>query len=248
MALQPQKLPSQLPLAPGENFDHGDRRVVVADPLRHTLEELERPAMPFQKGLRALPRKDLDEDRSRVRQRHHEQRDLGLLASQPDRRLAEVDLGLTRRMRQRQKDFLLRLLPGPDRVLHHRVAALVTVLVAQPLEDPSGRVSLLLRRLPVVGEDLVNDRQKWLELALRPWLALPVTRWLLVGQDLLQRVPTQTVLAACATTAQLAGQHLSANVSPKLHVGTHSSAFLSRGVRSGNGPPSCIFTGLHSCA
>ena len=101
--------------------------------------------MPFQEGLRALPGKDLDEDGSRVGQRHHEQGDLGLLAGQPDRRLAEVDLGLARRMRQRQKDFLARLLPGPHRVLHDGLAALVTMLVAQPLEDPLGRVSLLLR-------------------------------------------------------------------------------------------------------
>ena len=123
MALQPQELPGQLPLASLEHLDHGDRRVVVADPLGHAAEELEGPAMPFQERLRAFPGKDLDEDRSRVRQRHHEQGDLGLLAGQLDRRFAEVDLGLARRMRQRQKDFLVRLLPGPDRVLHDRVLA-----------------------------------------------------------------------------------------------------------------------------
>ncbi len=144
MALQPQKLPGQLPLTAGEHLDHGDGRVVVTDPPRHTSKELEGSAMPFQEGLRALSRKNLDRDRPGVRQRHHEQGDLGLLASQPDRRLAEVDLGLTRRMRQRQKDFLARLLPGPDRVLHYSLATLVTMLVAEPLEDPPGRVPLLL--------------------------------------------------------------------------------------------------------
>src|SRR3984885_13850820 len=205
MALQPQKLPGQLPLTAGEHLDHGDGRVVVADPLGDAPEELEGSAMSFQEGLRALSRKNLDRDRPGVRQRHHEQGDLGLLAGQLDRRLAEVALGLTRRMRQRQKDFLARLLPCPDRVLHHGLATLVTVFIAESLEDPLRRVPLLLRRLAVAGEGLVNDRQERVQLPLRPWLALPVTRRLLVGQDLLQRVPTQTVLAARATLAQLAG-------------------------------------------
>ena len=84
---------------------------------------------------------------SRVGQRHHEQRHLGLLAAERDLRLAEVDLGLARPVRQRHEDLGLALLPGPDRVLDDRQAALVAVLVAQPLEDPLGRVPLLLRGL-----------------------------------------------------------------------------------------------------
>ncbi len=190
VTLQPQELLGQLPLAPLQDLDHGDGRVVIADPLGHSSKELEGPAVSFQERLRALPGKDLDEDGSRVRQRHHEQGDLGLLAVQPNRRLAEVDLGFAGRMRQRQKDFLVRLLPGSHRVLHHGLAAQITLFVAQPLEDPLGRVSLLLRGLAIVFENLVNDREKRFQLPLRPWLALPVTRWLRVGQDLLEGMPT----------------------------------------------------------
>ena len=84
--------------------------------------------------------------------------------------------------------------------------------------------------------------------ALRSRLVLPIARRLLVGQDLLQGVPAEAMLPAGGTPTQLASQHLPTNVSPELHVGSHSSAFLSRGVRSGDGPPSCLFTGLHSCA
>ena len=127
--------------------------------------------MPFQERLGAFAGKRLDEDRARVRQRHHEQRHLRLLAGQPDRRFAEVDLGLARRMRQRQEHLLVRLLPRADRVLDDRLAAGEAVLVPQPLEDPLGRVPLLLRRLPVVLQDLVDDRQERLELRLRPRLA-----------------------------------------------------------------------------
>jgi hypothetical protein len=187
-------------------------------------------------------------DRPRVRQRHDEQRDLDLLAGQPDRRLPEVDLGLAGGMRQRQKDFLTRLLPGPDHVLHDGLPALVTVFIPQPLEDPLRRVPLLLGRLPVLGEDLVNDRQKRFELALRSRLVLPIAGRLLVRQDLLESVPAQSVLPAGGTPAQLAGQNPPTNVSPELHIGSHSGAFLSRGVRSRVAPPSCLFTGLHSCA
>ena len=166
-------------------------------------------------------------------QRHHEQGDLGLLAVQPDRRFAEVDLGFAWRMRQRQKDFLVRLLPGSHRVLHHGLAAQVTVFIAQPLEDPLGRVPLLLRGLAIVFENLVNDRQKRFQLPLRSRLALPVPGRLRVRQNLLQRVPAQTVLPAGGTPAQLVRQHLPTNLSPKLHVGSHSGAFLRRGSDRG---------------
>ena len=50
--------------------------------------------MPFQEGFGAFPGKGLDEDRSRVGERHHEQGDLRLLAGQSNRRFAEIDLGL----------------------------------------------------------------------------------------------------------------------------------------------------------
>jgi hypothetical protein len=61
----------------------------------------------------------------RVRQRHHKPGDLELLAGQSDRRLAEVDLGLTRRMRQGRKTSWRDCFPGPDRVLHYSLATLI---------------------------------------------------------------------------------------------------------------------------
>ena len=161
MALQPQELAGQLPLAAREHFDHGDRRVVVADPPGHAAEELEGPAMAFQERLRAFAGKGLDEDRARVGQRHHEQGHLRRLAGQLDGRFAEVDLGFARRMRQRQEDFLVRLLPRAHGVLDDRLAAVEAVLVAQPLEDPLGRVPLLLRRLTDRPPRICcNDRQE----------------------------------------------------------------------------------------
>jgi hypothetical protein len=69
-------------------------------------------------------------------QRHHEQCDLLLLACQMDRGWAEIDLGFTRRMRQRQENLLMHLLPGPNDVLERRVATVEAVFVTQSLEDP----------------------------------------------------------------------------------------------------------------
>ncbi len=172
MALQPQKLFGQLPLASLEDLDHRDGRVVVADPLRHAGEVLEGPAMPFQKGLGAFARKRLNEDRSRVGQRHHEQGDLRLDAVQLHGGFAEINLSLARRMRQRQKDLLMHLLPGPYGILDDRVLA--AELVSRPAavrrfawpygvvsSEPAGRL-----------QDLLNDGQELVDLRLRTRLRL----------------------------------------------------------------------------
>ncbi len=63
VTLQPQGLFGELPLAAPEDFHHRDRRVVIADPSRDTVEELYCPAMSFEELLGAFPRKRMDEDR-----------------------------------------------------------------------------------------------------------------------------------------------------------------------------------------
>src|SRR6516225_5450415 len=189
MALQPQELLGQLALTSLQDLDDSNGRVIVADPLRHTAKELKGPPMPFQEGLGTLTRKGLDEERSRIRQRHHKQSHLRLLAGQPNRGFAKVHLGFTRWMRQRQKDLLMRQPPGPNGVLDHGLAAPVAVFIPESLENASGRMPLLLGGLAILVQDLVDNRQEWLQLPLRPRLALPVTGWLGMRQDLLQRVP-----------------------------------------------------------
>jgi hypothetical protein len=64
VALEPEELRGQLPLSPLENLDHGDGRVVVADPLGHPAELLEGPPVPLHERLRALLGKGLHEDRA----------------------------------------------------------------------------------------------------------------------------------------------------------------------------------------
>ena len=76
-----------------------------------------------------------------------------LLPSAPDldRRLAEVDLGMARRMMKGNEGLARRLPPGPDIVLHDGIAAGEPVLVAKALEDPVRRVTLLARHVGSVS-------------------------------------------------------------------------------------------------
>ena len=62
-------------------------------------------------------------------------------------------------MRQRDECFLRVRLGVLDCRLHLGVTPRVAVLVAQAIEDPSGRVPLLGWGLFVLGQDLLNGRQ-----------------------------------------------------------------------------------------
>ena len=101
--------------------------------------------MPFLERLRAFVREHLAEEGVRVGQGHHEHRYLDLLATKRDLSFSKIDLGLARPVRQRHKHLGLTLLPGPHGVLNDRQAAVVLVLLAQPIEDALRRMTLLLR-------------------------------------------------------------------------------------------------------
>ena len=100
------------------------------------------------------------------------------------------------------------------------------VLIPQPFEDPLGRVPLLTGRLFIVFENLMNDRQERFERRFSARSLLSIPWWLRVRKNLLQRVPTQFILAAGRSLAQLLGQHTAADFGPKLHVSVHSCTSL----------------------
>ena len=79
---------------------------------------------------------------STMRQDQAEEGDLLAPAPDLDHRLAEVDLGVARRMMQWNEGLARRLPTGPDIVLHDRIPAHEPVLVPLPLEDPMRRVAL----------------------------------------------------------------------------------------------------------
>ena len=85
MTFEPDKLFGHLTFAVANDLSHSHFAVVVADPLWNTTNELKGTHMSFEKRFRALPRKGLNEDRIRIGQRHHEQRDLRQFTLQPGR-------------------------------------------------------------------------------------------------------------------------------------------------------------------
>ena len=221
MALQPQELPREHAAPLLNHLRHGDLRVVVADPLRHGAEELEGPTMALLKRLGAFPGKDLAEEGVAERQRHHEHRHLPLLPAIDDRRLAEIGLGFARPMRQRHEDFRRPPLPAAHLFLDDGSAAAIPLL-AEPLQNPLGRVPLFLRGLLVGFENLVDQRHERPQDRLFARLLLPIAGRFLMLQNLLQRVPMQAVLLAGLTLRQFAGQHPATHFAPQFHVRVHS--------------------------
>ena len=79
--------------------------------------------MAVQEGLRRLPRIGLDEPDVGMGQDQAEEGNLLPPAPDLHHRLAEVDLGMARRVMQRHKSLARRLPPSPDIVLHDGIAA-----------------------------------------------------------------------------------------------------------------------------
>lgn len=221
VALQPEKLVGQFPGAGTQNLFDRDLAVVVADALGHATEKLERSAVAILERFHAFLWEHAAEDGVAVRQRQHEERYRDLLALQDDLRSSKIDLGLARRMAQRHED--LGALPPPitDHLLHRGVPAGIAMFVSQTLQNANGGVVLLTMHVPVLPENLRNDRQEGPDLPLRPRLTLSVPGRCAVLQYLLQRVPMNVELPAhTAPTAPLY-KHQSPNLCPLLHVRKH---------------------------
>ena len=114
---------------------HRERRVVVEDRARHPAEQGEGADMAVQERLRRLLGIRLHEPDVGMRQDKAEEGDLLANAPDLDHRFAEGDLGMARRVMQRNEGLTHRLPLRADVVLDDRVAAREPVLVPQPLED-----------------------------------------------------------------------------------------------------------------
>jgi hypothetical protein len=172
--------------------------------------------------LGALARKRLAEEGVAVRQRHHAEHHLDLTTTIDGLRLAEIELGLTRRMRQRHEDLRRGLLVTPDLVSNDGDSTGVAVLVAESLEDPLARMALLRMNLLVGLQNLMNHRDELPGLRFVPRVLLgPVWRFR-IFQDLLNRPEIQIVLSAGLSPAHLVNKYGAANVRPRIHVLNHS--------------------------
>ena len=172
--------------------------------------------MAVQEGLGGLGRIGLDEAPVAVGQVQDEA--VSLLLHSPDdhQGLAEVALGMTRRLGQRHEH-----LPGPaavftDVVLDDGVSTVEPVLVPEPLEDALGGVALFPSNPLVVIEDAVDDARKGLKFGPARWHLSPVARRDRVGQHLAHRVPVQPEHPGGSPDAHALHHHRPAN--PQIYV------------------------------
>ena len=138
-------------------------------------------------------------------------------------------------MRQRQKDFLMRLLPAAHNGLDDGLAAVIAVLIPQPLEDPTRRVSLLAMDLAVAAEDLFDDGYERVEFRC-PLRRFLIPRRLTVCEHLFQGLPVHAVLATGRPLAEFAGQNPPPNFAPQFHVGDHPRHLSPPDSAAGNTP------------
>ena len=192
--LQSQEFPCRSLAASADDLRHGNFRVVVANPLRHAAEELERPDVACLKRLSAFAGKRLAEECVAVWQRHHTEHDFDFASAIDGLRLAEIELRFARWVRQRHEDFRSLLPVTPDLVTNDGDPAGVLVFVTEPLEDPLARVALLPVSLLVGFQDRMNDRNEPTYHRLVPLAFIAMLGRFLMPEDLLDRPEVEIVL------------------------------------------------------
>jgi len=115
--------------------------------------------------------------------------DLALNAGNHRQGFAEIHLRVARRVLQRYEHFPTMTLTLTDIVADDRSAAIKIMFVAQTLEYPLRRVTLLFRTILVLSQYLIDDANKGIELRTSAGFALPVTRRQRVIQHLGDRPP-----------------------------------------------------------
>jgi hypothetical protein len=176
VGLQLAEHPGPLPPAIAQDTGDGELGVVVQNRPRHAAEEGEGRIVAIAKRFRRLRRIGLHEAAIAVRQVHGKEVDLPLHPTNDGNRFAEVDLCVTRIVPQRHEHLLLPPAALVHVVLHDRDPAGITVLVAQPLEDPLRGVPLLRRPSFIFLQDAVDDPDERIQLRPHRRLAPPISR------------------------------------------------------------------------
>ena len=199
---------------------HRKRRVVVEDRARNPAEEGEGADMAVQKGLGRLPGIGLDEPDVGMGQDQAEEGNLLPVCLRPRPSPREVDLGMARRVMERNESLARRLPAGTHIVLHDGVTAAEPVLVAKTLEDPVRRVTLLARhvRIRVRLQDRVNDAGEPVQLGPPDRLRPPVSRRRRIAQHLLHRPAVDAEPTARLAMAQTLVDNRQSNRRIELHA------------------------------
>ncbi len=129
---------------------HQTAVVIVEDRLRHGTEEGEGMDMTIHPGFRR--RRWIGPDVAGMALRQIQREEVGLLlnAADPHDHFAEISLGVTRCVRQRNEYFAMPPTVLAEIVLDDGIATLEPMLVAKPLEDPLGGMPLLTRSLMIL--------------------------------------------------------------------------------------------------
>src|SRR5262245_33244333 len=167
MAHQFRERPRPFPFAVAANLRHRDLQIVIEHRRRHSAEEGEGRHVAVQECLRRLGRIGLHEAGIRLRQVHAEEVELATNTTDHANRFAKIHLRMAWRMRQRHERLATSCPRDADVVLHHRVATVEPVFVAQPLEDPLRGVPLLHRTRAIRLQDRVDHREQRAKLRLR---------------------------------------------------------------------------------
>jgi hypothetical protein len=173
----------QLPLPAAEDRRRHRLGIVPPNFTRHAAEELQPLHHAFQDRFGSLARQSDGERTIRVRPDQHEHRYLLTPIGKIDVDVTEVRFQALARI-TRQWDKRLDVLPLglADIAAHRIVTAGITMLIPQTFEDAPIRVSLLGRRLFIVGKNLLDDGMKGAELASHRLTRAGVWLWLRMGQ------------------------------------------------------------------
>ena len=156
----------------------------------------------------------------RMRQTHNEKGNLLQDTADLRQGKAEIDLGFSRAVYQRNKDLLLRLLDLRNRLLDLGIPAGIPLL-KDTLKDPLCRVPLLLRSVLVPLDDLLYPFPEWPDLGLRSPFTQPVARWCRVFKDLLQCLPVKPGLPKHSPLLVTIHQHPFSYIRPPFHLFVH---------------------------
>jgi len=145
--------------------------------------------------------------------------------------LAEIDLGVPRRVHQRHERLAQPPFGGPHVILHGRITASVAVLRLEPLEDPQRRMPLLGRRRLVRLQDRIDDGQQGPELRLPGWLRPHIPRRCRIPAHPSDRIPAQPEKAGGLSAALAFNEYKLPNRRVLLH-GIHPRQSLRIGKGS----------------
>lgn len=99
-----------------------------------------------------------------MRKVHGEEMRFPLNTAYDDDGLAKIGLGVPGWVRQRHEHLTATPFALPHIILHDRVAADETVLIAKPLEHPLRRVPLLVMDLPIAFQPTIDDPGEGIQL------------------------------------------------------------------------------------